>query len=176
MEVKNLTIALFTIFFVIPIIIPQNVLADEGESVDIQNEEPAFVEYEDPTVPEDQESKFKLKFAEKNDLEQRIMEEIPYAKQAKYMWNVVDGDVDIYFEDLRVDRRNRGLVYTTNTVPFIGEVDDIEFKFKAGKKMNVSFETSRIPFAGKLEGFKFKGTVGDNSKVSVRYTIPLGIK
>lgn len=174
MEEKNFTIVLFTVFFVMPAIIPQNALADDEERAYIP---PSFVEYKDPTLPEDQESKFKSKFTKKNDLEDRIMEEIPYAKQAKNLWNVVDGDVDIYVKDLRVDRRNKGLVYTTNTMPFIGEIDDTELKFQAGEEMKVSFGTSRIPFVGTLEGFKFKSSVGgDNTKVSFRYTIPLGIK
>ena len=102
-----------------------------------------------------------------------ILKNMPYSKQLKATWKVLDGETDLYVEGLRFDRGNKGVEYVTNKVPFVGEVDGIRFKAEAGEDSKVKFESSRIPFVGNVEGFKFKTSVGEESSVSVRYTTSL---
>ncbi len=115
------------------------------------------------------------KFTKKKDFEDRLMDEIPYAKELKPIWKFVDGDVDVMgIDNLRADRRNKGLIYTTNYIPFVGETKEIEFKLRGGDDFSLSFQTSHIPFAGELKGFKMHGKVGsDDSKIVAQYKIPL---
>jgi hypothetical protein len=118
------------------------------------------------------DSSFKSNFTEnERSVEESILAQIPYGENFKYMWNVVDGDVDLHFEGLRADRGNTGIAYKTNTVPFIGDVEGLQLKFEAGREQSFSFETNKMPLVGTIEGFNFKGSVGDNSKVFARYTI-----
>ncbi len=176
MEVRSIIIAVFSLFFTMSAIAPHPVLADELTSeIESPNaKKKALTPQEiDPTISESPKKNFKSKLRDEEDFKKMIMEKIPYAKQAKYMWDVVDGDVDIYMKNLRADRKNKGLSYTTNRLPLIGEVKNVEFKFNAGEDMGMSFETNRMPFVGTLEGFKLKGTMGEDSRISARYTIPL---
>ncbi|MEZ5813238.1 MAG: hypothetical protein R3E13_00690 [Alphaproteobacteria bacterium] len=107
------------------------------------------------------------------DFAERIMEQMPYSRQLKSTWHLIDGDTDIYVEGLRVDRGNRGLSYQTSAMPFIGEVEGVKFTAEAGKDNKLKFESSVIPFVGHVEGLKFKSSVGKAAQVSVRYTVPL---
>ncbi len=110
----------------------------------------------------------------KKSIEDEILEKIPHGSKFKQMWNVVDGDVDLYFTGLRADRKNRGLSYTLSNRSFIGDMNDIEIEFSAGNDSEVSFKTQTIPFMGQLEGFSLKGSAGMNdSKIFARYTVPL---
>lgn len=107
------------------------------------------------------------------DLEDKILAMLPQGDRLKYMWHVTDGKVDLYFEGLRFDRGNKGVTYKTKTLPFIGEMDDIEFKFEAGDDNKFSFKSSTVPIIGSIEGLSFKGSTGDKgSRISARYTIP----
>jgi hypothetical protein len=169
METKIIGLAFFSILFAIPAVLPQTAFAEElkrATTASIRDE--ALIPYETG------ESKYKAKFSGDTDIEKRLMEVIPYAEEAKYMWNVVDGDVDLFYvKNLRGDRKNKGLSYTTNTIPFMGDVDGLELKFSAGEEMKFSFESDIVPFMGRLEGFKLKGSVGDDSKIFFRYTVAL---
>lgn len=98
---------------------------------------------------------------------------IPYSKQLKATWKVIDGDVDLYMKGLRVDRGNKGVEYTTDYVPFMGPVEGVMFKAEAGEDNKLKFESSHIPFVGHVEGFKFKSSVGEEASVSVRYNVSL---
>lgn len=106
-----------------------------------------------------------------NNLEERIMAMIPYSEEMKYLWNIADGDIDLYFKGLRGDRRNKGVEYTTHKLPLIGQFEDTEFKAEVGEDMEFSFYTSSLPFKSKIEGFNFKGSVGDDARISARYTV-----
>lgn len=107
---------------------------------------------------------------DKRDLDEKILAMVPHGQKMKKLWKIVDGDVDLHFVGLRGDRRNKGLKYTTNSMPLLGEIRGTEFKFSAGEEMKFGFESNRIPFAGEVEGFQFKGSVGDDAKISARYT------
>lgn len=103
-----------------------------------------------------------------------MLDKVPYSKQLKATWNFIDGDTDVYFEGLRVDRGNKGLQYRTNTVPFMGEVEGVEIKAEAGEEQAIGFKSSHIPFFGPVEGLELKAAAGtDSSKASVRYTVSL---
>lgn len=122
-----------------------------------------------------QSSYFSSQSNNAEDMGDQVLALVPHGDDMKYLWNVVDGDVDLYFSNLRADRKNKGMVYTTETLPLVGTFDHTEFKVKGGAEENAfSFETSHIPLAGDLEGFKFNGTLSDNnSRVSLHYTVPL---
>ncbi|HOO82591.1 MAG TPA: hypothetical protein PK513_08815 [Alphaproteobacteria bacterium] len=113
------------------------------------------------------------KSEEGEDYADKILAKIPYNKQLKSTWKLIDGDTDLYVKGLRVDRGNKGVEYSTSTMPFVGEVEGIKFKAEAGEENKIKFESSRIPFIGNVEGFKFKSSVGEESSVSVRYTTSL---
>ncbi len=105
-----------------------------------------------------------------DDFVDRLMEEIPYSKSLKYTWNVIDGDVDVYFEDLRVDRRNRGLTYTVDSLPLIGKIKGGELKAMVGEDSKLTFKSDYMPFVGRIEGFQLKMSAGtDDSNISLRY-------
>ena len=122
----------------------------------------------------ERQNKFASRSMEDRNWEDEILEKIPHGERLKYMWNVVDGDVDLHFTGLRFDRGNTGVSYKTNYVPFIGEMDTVQFRFDAGEENEISFKTSHVPFAGDLQGLNFKASTGDSgSKISARYTIAL---
>ena len=110
---------------------------------------------------------------EEEDAIDEILENIPYSNSLKSTWKVLDGDVDLYVEGLRVDRGNKGLVYKTSTMPFMGEVEGVNIRAEVGEDNKVKLESSVIPFIGQVEGLKFKSSVGEDSAISVRYKISL---
>ena len=111
------------------------------------------------------------KYFKDSSFEDRLSEEFPIVKKLKPAWNLANGETDIFVENLRADRRNKGLTYKTNYIPFIGTSEAVEFKFRAGEENSVSFESDYIPFAGRVDGFNIKGSVGDDSKIFARYTV-----
>ena len=123
--------------------------------------------------PKKLDTKYLPKLVDKDDFEQRIIDNVPFAEELQPVWHLVKGDVDVFIPNLRVDRANKGLIYKTSYVPFIGAMDGVELKFKAGEEMKFSFESSHIPFMGQLEGFNIKGSIGEESSIFARYTIPL---
>ena len=70
--------------------------------------------------------------ADDDDFVDKLMEKVPYSKSIKHTWNVLDGDVDLHFEDLRVDRGNKGVSYKMDSLPLVGHVDGLQFKASAG--------------------------------------------
>lgn len=102
-----------------------------------------------------------------------ILKNMPYSKTLKATWKVLDGDTDLYMEGLRFDRGNKGIEYKTSTMPFVGEMDGMQFKAEVGEDTKMKFESSHIPFVGHVDGFKFKSSLGSDSSVSVRYTTSL---
>lgn len=127
---------------------------------------------EEETLHENRKDKYKSKLMDQDDFEEKILDKIPYGHGFRKVWNVVDGDVDLYVTGLRADRRNKGVKYKTDKIPLIGTVDGLDLQFDAGERTEFSFESSHIPFAGKLEGFSFKGATGNKgSRISARYTI-----
>jgi len=106
---------------------------------------------------------------------EKVMDKIPYSEELEHTWNVIDGDVDLIgIQGLRGDRRNKGLEYKTSMLPFIGEVDGVEFKFKAGEKNEFSFKSDITPFIGDIKSLSYKGyTNTNNSAIFARYTIAL---
>lgn len=106
------------------------------------------------------------------DIEDRILDILPFKNTLKQTWNVIDGDVDLMnIEGFRFDRGNKGLMYKTNVIPFMGEVDGMEIEFCAGEDNEINFESSAIPFVGEVEGFNLKSSVSeDNSRVYMQYT------
>ena len=164
MSTKLFRILLASALLALSAMIPCNAFA-EGVADDIPTSEPPPAEKENP------ETKYKAKLLEKQDFEERLMEAIPYAEELRPVWHFIDGDTDIFIPNLRVDRRNKGLVYKTSEIPFVGKMEGIEFKLKAGEEMELGFESNHIPFMGELEGFNIKGSVGEESKIFARYTI-----
>jgi len=125
-----------------------------------------------PSTPKPEKTA-KSKSKDSKDWEDKVMAAVPQAKQLKKMWNFIDGDTDLHFTGLRIDRGNKGLKYSTHFVPMIGEMETVEVEFMAGQDLELSLESSHIPFAGDLDGFKFKTSVSNNkSKILARYTIP----
>ncbi len=152
--------------YTVPVDAPTLVEVDSGISHELINPDDDLV----LQVSEDKDAK---EFEEEEFVD-KILSKIPYSKTLKSTWNVIDGDVDLYVEGLRVDRGNKGVTYKTNTIPFMGEVDGVQFKASAGEDNKLSFESSVVPFVGHVEGLKFKSSVGDDdSQVSLRYNISL---
>ncbi len=113
--------------------------------------------------------------AEDRDYAEHLMNKIPYSQSLKYSWHVVDGDVDLYFEDLRVDRGNKGISYTTQSLPMFGEIDGAELRAELGEDSQLSFQSDYMPFVGHVDGFQFRAAAGtDDSRISLRYKIDLG--
>lgn len=122
---------------------------------------------------EDKTEKNKPKKVEKS-FKQKVMDKIPYSENAKHLWDVVDGDVDLHFVGLRGDRRNQGLKYTTDTLPFVGQVDGMKLEFKAGGNNGLFFKSDKMPFIGRVKGLNYKGAISDgNNAFFARYTIAL---
>lgn len=123
--------------------------------------------------PDEDTKKTSTYFVQKS-IEDEILDKIPHGSKFKQMWNIVDGDVDLYITGLRADRNNQGLSYTLSNQSFIGNMNDIEIKFSAGLENKISFKTHMIPFLGQLEGFSLKGSIDTkNSNFFARYTVPL---
>lgn len=101
-----------------------------------------------------------------------LMEKIPYSKTLKYTWDVMDGDVDLVgVKNLRADVSNRGLKYQSDTLPFIGKLEDARLTAEMGKDNNLIYESSRLPLVGRVDGMEFRTSVGDDSAISIRYKI-----
>ena len=147
------------------------ITAEPSESSDNGTPRELLEAVENPNKAKEEKS---ANYFVKKNFEDKILEKIPHGTKLKNMWNIVDGDVDVYFQGLKVDRRNKGLTYTIKNLNFIGGMNDIELEFSAGRDNEVSFKTHMIPFMGTLEGFSLKGTAGtDDNKIFARYTIPL---
>lgn len=125
------------------------------------------------TYAEETAEKNKAKKIEKS-FKQKVMDEIPYSEDIKYMWDIVDGDIDLYVTGLRGDRRNKGLKYTTDTMPLIGKIDGMELQFKAGNKNGLFFKSDKMPFIGHIKGLSYKGAISNkDTALFARYTIAL---
>ena len=107
-----------------------------------------------------------------------LMNRIPYKKSLKHTWKFIDGDVDVAgVNNLRVNRRNKGLRYKTNHIPLIGEVEGTELRADAGEDTKLTMTSDRLPFTGRVDGMTFKASVGnDDSKVSLRYHKEIAIE
>ncbi len=105
-----------------------------------------------------------------DDFIERLMKKIPYSKSLKYTWKVVDGDVDLYFEDLRFDRGNKGVSYKIDTLPMIGKIHGTELKAEVGEDNKLTFKSDYMPLVGRIDGFQLKAsTTADDSNISLRY-------
>jgi len=109
---------------------------------------------------------------EDEDFGDKILNKLPFKNSLKYTWNVIDGDIDLYFEGLRFDRGNKGLEYKTDTLPYFGKIDGMRIKAEMGESQKLTFETDYIPLMGRVDGFNFKASASDNSKISFRYKKP----
>lgn len=104
----------------------------------------------------------------------RVLKKIPFGKDLKSTWKVIDGDIDVMnVENLRLDRKNMGVSYSTNTIPMIGDVDHVNFKFEGGQENRATFESTALPYMGHIDGLKIRASAGDDSRVSFRYKIKL---
>lgn len=110
----------------------------------------------------------------KDNLEEKLLSYIPHAPKMKKIWKLVDGDVDLYMTGLRFNRKNTGVSYETKTIPLLGEIDDINLRFDAGKKNEVSFQSKALPFIQNIDGFHMKAVMNDDhSRIYARYSITL---
>ncbi len=112
------------------------------------------------------------KFKEDN-IGDQLLDKVPYKKQMKYTWKLMKGDEDLYFENLRVDRGNKGLVYKTNYVPFMGETQGTQIKVEVGEDTQLTYKSDAVPGLQRIEGLDFKVTAGSDSAISLRYSKPL---
>jgi len=71
---------------------------------------------------------------------EKALKKIPHSDKLKYTWDVIDGDVDLYFEDLRLDKGNRGVSYKTNTIPYMGKMDGMQIKAEIGEDSKLTFQ------------------------------------
>lgn len=110
---------------------------------------------------------------EKGDFIDNILDKMPYSKTLKSTVTMMKGDTDLYVEGMRVDMGNKGVSYHTSTVPFVGEMDGVQFKASVGDDKGIYMESSALPFFGEIDGLKIKASAGDENKVSVRYKISL---
>ena len=136
---------------------------------------PLVVPYLGQPIPDyEPRHSFNSDSSDKVAYEDQVLSMVPHGDKLKKTWNIIDGDVDLMgIKGLRGDRRNKGVTYSTNYVPFIGDMESVEFRFDAGEDMEFIFESSHIPFMGQLEGFNFKTSIkDDNQRVFARYTIP----
>ncbi len=102
-----------------------------------------------------------------------LKDKIPFGEDLGQTWEFINGEVDILgFENLRADRRNKGLQYTTNELPALGAIDGLNMKFSAGEDIEFSFKSDVTPFIGKIDGLNFEGAAGtDGGEFSARYKI-----
>lgn len=157
------------------------VLASFVQNASAQNSSPQNTQTENSTTDNKTSPRVNKSEADKNKYQKnfksdgdafvdRLMQEIPYSKSLRYTWNVIDGDVDLYFEDLRVDRKNRGLTYTMDSLPMVGEMKGAELKAMLGEDNKLTFKSDYMPFVGHVEGFQLKMSAGtDDSNISLRY-------
>lgn len=124
----------------------------------------------DKSVPEVDQEKKNFKSDDNDDFVDNLLEKIPYSKSLKYTWNVVDGDVDLYFEDLRVDRGNKGVTYKIDTLPMFGKMEGAELKADLGEDSKLTFKSDYMPMLGRVDGLQFKASAGtDDNTISLRY-------
>ena len=126
---------------------------------------------ENPKQYTENKNRYKSKYFAEQSFKDQVLERFSFGRDVKGVWDVVDGEKDIYFRGLRAESRNLGLSYTLDDMEYL---DDVRLKFSAGKDNEISFTTQTIPFVGQLEGFTFKATAGDDGgKVFARYKINL---
>ena len=127
---------------------------------------------EDTDEGDNDEKSYSSQLISDLNIEDKILKNIPFSKNLKSIWNVVDGETDIYLNGLRADRNNLGLSYTNNHIPFLGEIDGLEIKFSAGQENDISFKSNVIPFMGQLDGLTLKGSTNSKeSKIFARYKV-----
>lgn len=120
---------------------------------------------------DDNKRRFK---SDDDDFADRLMKRIPYHKSLRYTWDIADGDVDIYFENLRVDRRNKGLSYKTDSLPMIGKMDGAELEANLGGDSKLTFKSDYMPLVGRVDGFQFRASAGtDDRNISLRYKVDI---
>lgn len=122
----------------------------------------------DPLLLNDDISPLAARFKEE-DLGEAFLKQLPYKEELSYTWKVVKGDVDIYFENLRVDRGNRGLTYKSNYIPFMGESLNMRWKAELGKDNQLTFTSDTFPVVGPVKGLQFRAKAGEDNAVSLRY-------
>lgn len=125
---------------------------------------------EDDTVGEEK----KDSKSDENDFIGRMTDKVPFGNSLKQTWRVIDGDVDLYFEDLRVDRRNKVISYKIKSMPVVGDMDNGELKANVGKDASLTYSSDYIPFVGGVDGLKFQASTGtDDTNMSLRYKIDI---
>jgi hypothetical protein len=125
----------------------------------------------DGAVSDENKTSYKPK---DDDYVENLIKTIPYGQSLKHSWNVADGDVDLYFEDLRVNRSNKGVSYTTDSLPIFGQLDGSQFRADLGEDSQLSFRSDYVPFVGRIDGFQFRAAAGtDDSTISLSYKIDL---
>lgn len=160
MTKKCITITLLGVCFMMLIVAFSTAYADEA--IEASNKE---------TQPSEQK-RYRKNSLDEDELKARLMDMIPYAEEMKYMWDIADGDVDIYFKGLRFDAGNKGMVYKSNFVPYIGNVSGMEYKLAAGEKPKFSIKSNYMPVIGKIDGMSYKASVkSGDARVFARYTI-----
>lgn len=104
----------------------------------------------------------------------RLVKNIPYGHSLKQTWHVVDGDVDLYFEGLRVNRRNKGVSYTVNALPVVGTINRGKLKAHLGEESNLTYASDYIPLIGRIDDMRFQASTGtQDSNISLRYKIDI---
>jgi hypothetical protein len=126
-----------------------------------------------PMIESEKKASFKKDKKSRKKVKNTLVQKIPFGDDLGDTWEFINGEVDIMgFENLRADRRNKGLQYTTNDLPLLGSVDGLDMRFAAGEDMEFSFTSDVTPFIGKIEGLSFKGAAGtDDNHISARYKI-----
>lgn len=174
MSKTTLITGILSILLVMPALLITPCHSKDNDKPSIENNEAEEQRVDDKSDPKEEKKNYQSNSIDEDDLKERIMAAIPYSEDLEYMWNVVDGDVDVYFTGLRVHKNSKGFRYTTNHMPFIGPVDGLEMQFTAGEDMKFTFKSDRMPIIGKLEGLNYKGSMNNgNAEISARYTIAL---
>jgi hypothetical protein len=143
-------------------------------SGDDEEELPYMLSRIEPAAAPANEDYQKRKFNgdDDQDIKEQLIEKIPFGSEMHKSWKVIDGDVDLYFKGLRADRQNKGVEYSSKTLPFVGEMEKSEWKIDAGEDMKFTFETNGLPFVANVEGFHFKTSVSsDDTHAYAKYTI-----
>ncbi len=159
--------------YFIPATFPTHV-AWRHEGHDFNAEEPTA--YEASGVQSDTDllwlkdkATYSSSFKEENNAAETMLEKLPYKKQFKQGWKIVSGKEDLYFQNLRVDRSNRGLTYKTSYMPFMDDTDGIQWKAELGEDTKLTFKSDRVPLIGRVKGLEFKAAAGEDSALSLRY-------